>query len=174
MIFVRVKKVPAELRADEYVINAPSFLEDVKNAPVKRPTNHIISVNYLRQVISDIGNKYIGPTFNALTDVNVSSYKGTPCENNQQVEETLQKLFKQTYPKMFDAYVEYHIKLRPTGTRVIYYLGSGAYVEPFLRLGFEEILEKDLDKLIGSKPRKVVGKPAITDEDAAKKNEIVV
>jgi hypothetical protein len=174
MIFVRVNKAPTELRADEYVINAPDFLDDIKKAPVKRPTTGVVSVNYLRQLVSDIGNKYIGQGFNALTDVNVSNYKGTPCANNEQVHETLLTMFKKTFPKMLNAYVEYHIKSRPSGTRVIYFLGGGNQVEPFLTQGFDEVLEKDLEKVLGLKPKKVVGKPAITDEEATKKTETVV
>lgn len=174
MIFVRVKKKPSELKNDEYVIPAPDFLEDIKNCSVKKPSNNIMSVNYLRSLVGDIGRKYVGQEFNALTDVNVSLYKNTPCDTPEEAHAIIQKLFKQTYPSMLDSFVEYHIKNRPTGTRVIYFLGSGAQCTPFLKLGFEEVLEKDLDKLLGTKPKKVVGKPAITDEDANKKNETVV
>lgn len=174
MIFVRVKKKPTELKSDEFIINSPSFIEDIKESLVKKPINNLMSVNYLRQLVSDIGTKYIGPDFDALTQVNVANFKGTPCDTPEIAHETIKNLFKQSYPKMFDAYIEYHIKHRPNGTRVVYYLGSGAYVEPFLRLGFEEVLEKDLDKILGGKPKKVVGKPAITDKEAADKNEIMV
>jgi hypothetical protein len=174
MIFIRVKKKPAELKADEYVIEAPDFMEDIKNCTVRKPQNNVMSLNYLRQLVSDIGQKYVGPEFDALTQVNIANFKGTPCESLEQANETLKKLFTQSFPKMFDAFNEYHIKHRPNGTRVVYYLGSGAHVEPFLRLGFEEVLEKNLDKVLGGKPKKVVGKPAITDEEATIKNETVV
>lgn len=174
MIFVRLKKRPTELKSDEYVVESPSFLDDIKNCSVKKPSSKTMSVNYLRQLVSDIGTKYIGLDFNALTDVNVSNFKGTPCDTLEQAHETLQQLFKLHFPKMLDAYVEHHIKCRPNGTRIIYFLGSGAQVEPFLRLGFEEVLEKDLDKLLGTKPKKVVGKPAITNQEANKKNEDLV
>jgi hypothetical protein len=174
MIFVRVKKKPTELKADEFVIDAPNFLSDIENASVKKPNSNIMSINYLRQLVSDIGQKYVGQEFNALTDVNVAHFKGIPCETAEQAHEILQKLFRQNYPKMLNSYVEYHIKRRPNGTRIIYFLGSPAQVEPFLNLGFQEVLEKDLEKFMGTKPKKIVGKPAISDEEAAKKNETVV
>jgi hypothetical protein len=62
---------------------------------------------------------------------------------------------------MFDAYVEYEIKNRPMGTNLIYFLGEPSLAVTFIRMGFHEVLEKDL------KPKKVVGKPAITNEEAA-------
>ena len=174
MIFVRVKKKPSELKEDEFIVPAPDFLDDIKNCSVRKPVNNIMSVNYLRSLIADIGQKYIGQTFNALTDVNVAPYKNTPCGTAEEAHEIVQKLFRQSYPTMLDSFVEYHIKKRPAGTRVIYFLGSGAQSAPFLKLGFEEVLEKNLDKVLGTKPKKVVGKPAITNKEANEKNETVV
>lgn len=148
MIFVRVKKKPQELKADEYVVDAPNFLDDIKKCSVRRPTTNVMTVNYLRQVVSDIGQKYIGPEFNALTEVNVANFRGTPCSTYDEVHDVIQRIFKSKYPKMLDAYIEHSLKQRPTGTRVVYFLGSGAQCGAFLNLGFEEVLEKDLNKFL--------------------------
>jgi len=157
------------LQKGEYVINEPSFLDEVQLCERKRPRNHVMSINYLREVVAAIGFKYIGDTFNPITDVNVISAKGVPCETVEQSHEIIVKLFKQHFPRIFDAYVEYHVKRRPNGTNLIYFLGSPAQAVEFIKMGFDEVLEKDLNK-----SKKVVGKPAITDEEAANNQEPVV
>lgn len=164
MRFVRVNLAPKTLQKGEFIIEAPNFLEEVKSCEKKRPRNHVMSINYLRELVALIGAKYVGETFNPLIDVNVSHYKGTPCENAEQAHEIIVKLFKQFYPRMFDAYVEYHLKLRPSGTNLVYYYGPPSQVSAFIKMGFDEVLEKDLNK-----SKKVVGKPAITDEEALNK-----
>ena len=146
MRFVRVKTAPEQLQKGEFVIEAPSFLEEVMTCENKRPRNHVMSINYLREVVATIGFKYVGETFNPLTDVNISNYKGTPCEDTKQSHETIVRLFKEFYPRIFDAYVEYHIKRRPNGTNLIYFLGAPVQAVAFVNLGFEEILEKNLNK----------------------------
>jgi hypothetical protein len=172
MQFVRVKEVPAELRKDEYVISAPTFLEEVRACFNKRPRNEVMSINYLRELVAAVGAKYLPETFNAMTDVNVSYYKGTPCTSEVEANEMLLKLFKREYPEALNAFVEYHIKNRPNGTKTVFYLGTGDQAGIFLKLGFQEVLQKDLYK--EEKSKKTVGKPAITKEEADKKSEIVV
>jgi hypothetical protein len=172
MQFVRVKEAPAELRKDEYLINAPTFLDEVRACFNKRPRNEVMSINYLRELVAAVGAKYLPETFNAMTDVNVSQFKGTPCTSEVEANEILLKLFKREYPAALDAFVEYHIKKRPNGTKTILYLGTGDQSSVFLKLGFQEVLLKDLYK--EEKPKKTVGKPAITKEEADKKSETVV
>jgi hypothetical protein len=131
-----------------------------------------MSINYLRELVAACGARYLLDDFNALTDVNVANFKGTPCTTEEEANDILLKIFKQKYPRMLDAFVEHHIKSRPNGTRVVYDLGGGAQAGVYLKLGFQEVLLKDLYK--DEKPKKVVGKPAITKEEAANKSESVV
>lgn len=172
MNFVRVKKVPSELRNDEFVVQSPNFLSEVRDCDKKRPRHGTMSINYLRELIARVGAVYMPETFNPLTDVNVSSYKGTPCASEEETNAILVKIFAQKYPQMLDAFVEHHLKSRPSGTRTVYYLGNGDQSGIFLKLGLQEVLEKDLYK--DEKPKKVVGKPAITNKEASDKSEIVV
>lgn len=172
MQFVRVKTAPVELRKDEYVIGVPTFLDEVRACFKKRPRSNTMSINYLRELVAAVGARYLSEDFNALTDVNVANFKGTPCASEGQANEILLKLFKQQYPKALDAFVEYHLKQRPNGTRTVYYLGDGAQAGAFLKFGLQEVLLKDLYK--NEKPKKTVGKPAITQEEADNKSETVV
>lgn len=172
MQYVRVKAAPTELRKDEFAIHAPTFLSEVQFCDKKRPRNGVASLNYLRELVARVGAVYMPETFDPLTSVNISNFKGTPCTSDEEANATLLKLFTQQFPKMLDAYVEHHLKQRPNGTRTIYYLGGGAQASIFMKLGLEEVLAKDLYK--DEKPKKIVGKPAVTNEEALKKSETVV
>ena len=169
MRFVRVRVMPKELQKGQCVIESPMFYDEIESCDKKKPRNNLASVNYLREVIAAVGSKYIGDTFNPITDVNVSYAKGLQVESTEQTHEILLSLFRRYYPKMFDAYIEYHLKNRPDGTNLVFFLGEPSQVNAFIRLGFQEVLEKDL------LPKKKVGKPAITNEEAAaEKSESVV
>jgi len=171
--FVLVKKAPEVLEKHEYVVNEPSFMEEIKATARKRPKNKMLTVNYLRELIALIGGKYIGEEFSALTDINVSRYVGSPCDSEESVNAVLNKIFKTQYPKMFDKYIEFKLKSRPRGTTIIYFTGPGDQVGKFLEMGFQQLSTKELEEMKSDKPKKVVGKPAITDEAAAQLNDQV-
>jgi hypothetical protein len=166
MRFVRVKKAPAELKKDEYVIPAPSFLPEVKDCTKKCPRNGTMTINYLRELIARVAYVYAPADFDPMTTINVSYFKGTPCSTEEEANEILLRIFTQQYTPMLDAFVATRLKMRPSGTRLVYFLGTGLQLTSFLKLGFEEVLEKDLDK-----PKKTVGRPAITKEEAEKQKE---
>lgn len=166
MRFVRVKKAPAELKKDEYVVQAPSFLQEIKDCAKKCPRNGTMTINYLRELIARVGSVYSPEDFNPITSVNVSYFKGTPCSTEEEANDILLKIFSTQFTPMLDAYVAHHLKQRPSGTKLVYFLGNGSQVAPFIKLGYEEVLEKDLDKT-----KKIIGKPAITKEAAEKQKE---
>lgn len=172
--FVIVKTAPKALEKDCCVIPAPTFMPEIVASVGKKPLTKQLTPNYLRAVIGMIGAKYADENFSALTSVNVSPYRGVPCEDNLQVEEVLFKIFQNSYPQIFDQFVEYHIKHRPHGTKLIYFLGDFTQSSKFTEYGMEQIKEKDVPVYLGYKKKKVVGKPAITDDEATKNSENVV
>lgn len=174
MQFVRVKTVPTELRKDEYVVEAPTFLSEVQACFHKRPRTNAMSINYLRELVVACGAKYLSddPTFNPMTEVNVADFKNTPCTTEEEANDILLKIFRKKYPRMLDAFVEHHIKSRPNGTRTVYFLGDGSQVGILLKMGFQEVLLKDLYK--EEKPKKTLGKPIPTKEEVERKSDTVV
>lgn len=158
--FVRVKTAPTELKKGEYVISEPNFVPEIAACKKKKPRSKIMTTNYLREIVATIGMKYADEDFNALIHVNISQYVGSPCGTDSQTNDVVVKLFEKQYPQMLDNFVSYHIKQRPHGTNTIYFLGRPYSVAPFIANGIEEVLEKDL------KEKKVVGKPAVTNEEA--------
>jgi hypothetical protein len=146
MLFTVVKNAPTELEKDEYIINAPSFMEEVQSCRLKRPRSGIMTANYIREILQAIGSKYIGHDFSAATDINISNFINSPCENEEQAHASIMRILKQQYPQMLDAYIRYQLKQRPFGTRFVYYLGCNDQTGAFLELGFEHVLEKDIVK----------------------------
>lgn len=164
--FVRVRELPVTLEKGEFSIPAVSFLNFIEANKLKMPKGGLVTTNYLREIISSVGLEYIGEEFDPTREINLVHFKGRPFASNMDVNNLLIELFEKEYPTMLRKFVEYHIKKRPQGTNMIYYKGHPKYATVFLEYGIHEILERDLDKHLGKKPKKVVGKPAITNEEA--------
>ena len=163
--FVIVKEAPESLEKDCVVISAPNFLAEIKKAERKKPNSKTLTPNYLREIIAGIGDKYADENFSALTNVNVSPYKGVACGDDNETNKVLFKIFAASYPKMVDQYVEYYIKSRPFGTKLIYFLGDFTQSSKFSEHGIDQIKEKDVSVCLGLKEKKIVGKPAIKDSE---------
>lgn len=167
--FVRVTKAPTTLDEGCYIIDAPNFKAEIEMSAGKRPRNGLMAPNYLREIFAAIGSRYGDETYNALTTVNVSHYKGVPIETNEAVERIVMDVVHKQMPQFVDSYVDTQIKGRPDGTKLIYFLGNFNQTSNFTRNGIDEIKEKEIDVYLGKKKKKTVGKPAITNEEAALK-----
>jgi hypothetical protein len=126
-----------------------------------------MTVNYLREVIAAVGQKYLGEEFDALRTINVSRFVGVPCGSDEEVHNVLIKIFEIQCPELLRAYVSSCFKQRPARTNLIYYTGAPRFCTALIEAGWEQIFQKELDELKSGKPKKVVGKPAITAEKAA-------
>jgi hypothetical protein len=62
--------------------------------------------------------------------------------------------------------LEYNIKNRPHGSKVVYYVGDLGDTGPFFRNGLDMIDESEVDAVLGLKAKKIVGKPAVTKEES--------
>lgn len=164
--FVRVKEKPEELESGCIVIEAPNFMEEILSCKAKKPKHNLITPNYLREICAAIGDRYGDENFNAMTSVNVTPYKGVKFENLEDVAKIVNRVISDNCPGFFDSYVDHHLKNRPTGTRLVYFLGDFKFTGPFTRNGIDEVSSKDLDVYLGKKKKKTVGKPAITDKEA--------
>lgn len=160
--FIITKNVPEVLEKGEYIISRPDFKPEIQAAKAKKPRSNAVTINYLREVIAAIGNKYIGEDFDTLRAVNASKYVGVPCETEEQMNELLIKAFEQDYPQLIHAYVHAMFKQRPTGTNLIYFSGGTKFCTKLIELGLEQINVKDLEKL-QNKTKKVVEKTSSTN-----------
>jgi len=166
--YVLVKKQPEKIDKGCIIIGSPDFKTEIEQCARKKPRSKVMSVNYLREIVATIGLKYGPEGFNALSAVNVSTFIGVPCETNEQTEQIVIRAFKKSYPEIFDRYLDHHIKLRPDGTRLIYFVGDPAQSTAFLKHGIDSLPPKEVDFYLGKKTKKVVGKPAISAKEAGK------
>jgi len=163
--FVMSKERPKDLQEDCIVIDAPSFMDEVIKSAKKKPQSKTMTPNYMREIIAAIADKYADDNFSALTSVNVSPFRGVPCEKDEKTHEAICKILRTSYPAMFDLYIEYYIKSRPHGTKLIYFLGDFTQTSKFFEHGIDQIKEKDIPSYLGKAPKKVIGKPAVKDSE---------
>jgi hypothetical protein len=76
------------------------------------------------------------------------------------------RILKNEYPVVFDRFLDHELKNRPINTKLIYYVGEFATTGPFFKAGVDHIEQKDVESYMTGKPKKIVGKPAITNEEA--------
>ena len=165
--FLVTKSAPKSLQENEYVIGEPDFYEQIHQCKAKKPKSAQMTVNYLREVIAAVGQRYIGEEFDTLRSINASKFVGVPCTTDKEVHDVLVKAFESQYPKMLLAYVFDCFKQRPSRANLIYYTGNPAYCTKLVELGWQQVSQKEFDNEMSGKSKKIVGKPAITAENAA-------
>lgn len=162
--FIIAKKVPSSLGKGEVVIRSPDFMEQIEANIHKASKKHQTSIHHMRDILNSVQQKY-------ETDLNIfkvplSQYEGIAFSGNEELSKILVGLLKKERPEIFEKVLEYNIKNRPYGSKLIYYVGDLGDTGPFFRQGIDMIEEKDVDEYLGVKPKKVVGKPAVTKEQS--------
>jgi len=61
-------------------------------------------------------------------------------------------------PDVLDAYVDYHIKQRPDGVKLIYFLGDHLHTTKFTVNGIDELKQKEIDSFLGTRKKKILSK----------------
>ena len=171
--FVVVKEAPTELKKGEYLIDSPSFVDQVSNHKAKKPRNGLTERMYLDAIMNSIGEAYdSGNTDPHSARVKYHNYTGILAETDEAVSDVLLRAIRLDAPHLLPKYLETKVRTRPAGTSLVIYVDSdikGQY-EIFYKYGLSE-----QEKEVVQKPKsdKVVGKPAITKEEAeAKKNQV--
>lgn len=163
--FVVVEKAPTQLGKGEVVLSTPNFVEQVA-ATINRggSLREQTVLNQLRNILLAIQDKY-------QVDLNVykiplSRYEGIAFDSVERLSDIIRGLLNNERPEAFEKILEYNIKNRPYGTKLVYYAGRLQDTGPFFKLGLDMIEEKDVDEYLGRKPKKVVGKPAVSKEQS--------
>jgi len=165
--FVVCKEAPEVLRDGEVVIEEPKFLDAIEFNKRREPRGKLTGAAHLRFIVDTIGSKYD----EALTaySVRVHNYEGLPYENDEDLAKIVGKLLKEQHPAIYSKYLDSAIKKRPKNTKIIYYVGNFTDTSPFFSNGVDLLDERDVDVYLGLKQKKVVGKPAITNEESKAK-----
>lgn len=162
--FVSVKTAPSTLRKGEVVIQYPDFLEQIRANAHKAAKKNLTGINHLRDILNSIQQKY--ETDLKIFKVPLSQYEGLPYEDEKDLSKIILRMLKKERPEIFEKVLEYNIKNRPYGSKLIYYVGDWGDTGAFTRNGIDSIEEKEIDEYLGLKPKKIVGKPAVTKEES--------
>lgn len=157
--FVKVTELPKALGKDEYIVAAPNFVDEVNECYGRAPKNQLTTANFMRDIAARVGDRYLDENFNTLIAINTSRFRGLPFESPEDVDGFAQKMLRKALPDIDDAYVDHHIKARPHGTKLIYFLGDHTQSGAFSANGIDEIKSKEIDTYMGKKSKKVFGKP---------------
>lgn len=164
--FVVVKQAPKELKKGEYVIDTPSFLPQIQLHKAKKPRNGLTGSHYLRMITDSIAQAYDPENMTAYS-IKAHKYEGRKFSTDEEMDAIMVDALKQDCPSVFAKYLDVKIRTRPSGTNLVYYVDSGidGSNEIFYKNGLSELVEEEPAK---KKSDKVVGKPAITKEEAEK------
>ena len=162
--FTVVNRTPESVTKSEYVIAQPDFMEQILANAQKAPRKKQTGVNHLREILQSISVKY-DPELNAMK-VPMVKYQGVPYKDDAELATIVNRILKTEYPKIYERVLEFDIKNRPMNTKLVYYVGDFNSTGPFYKAGLDFIEEKDVEAYLTGKPKKVVGKPAVTKEEA--------
>lgn len=162
--FICVNTAPATLRKGEVLMQQPDFLEQIRECAHKAAKKNITGVNHLRDILNSIRQKF-DPSLN-IFKVPLSQYEGLPFNDEKDMSLIMVRMLKRECPDVFEKVLEHNVKNRPYGSKLIYYVGDWCDTGAFTRNGLDSIEEKDVDEYLGLKPKKVVGKPAVTKKQS--------
>jgi hypothetical protein len=168
--FVVVKEAPAELKKGEYLIDIPSFLPQIALHKTKVPRNGLTGSHYIRNVVDSIAQAYDPENMTGFS-VKAHLYEGRKFSTEKEMNDIVIEMLRNDCPGVFPKYLDAKIKSRPSKTDLVIYVDSnikGQY-EVFYKNGLSE---EKIEAPKKEKSDKVVGKPAVTKEQAeAQKNQ---
>ena len=160
--FIVVSQKPETLKEGEYLIDQPSFLDEIALHRHKAPRNGLTGSFHLRMILDSIAQKYDPQNMTAYS-ARVHNFEGRPFSSDEELNSIIVEMLATDYPAVFSKYLDLKIKSRPKGTELVVYVDSDIQnqYEIFYSNGLSEF--KEVKK---PKSDRVVGKPAITKEQA--------
>lgn len=166
--FVIVKEAPKDLKKGELVIEKPNFMEEISLNRAKAPRNGLTGVYHIRAIAGSIAQNY-DPSEMTEYSVKAQSYEGRPFSSDEELNDIIVEMIAASRPQIFTKYLDKKIKNRPAKTDLLYVVKADI---PFL---YETLYQNGISELVEEKeekPKKTVGKPAVTKEQAeALKNQ---
>lgn len=161
--FVTVQEAPTDLQSGDYVIQAPNFLAEIAQQKGKAPKTGLAARFHLRLLVDTIGQNYDPEGLTGWV-IKTHLYEGRPVQNDGDLNAILLEALQTSYPQIFNKYLEQKVKARPSSTSTVYLVESPLYNDPAALLqGYGLVELQDEQEL---KPRRSVGKPAVTKEQA--------
>jgi hypothetical protein len=121
-VYTVVGETPKNLTATDFVIEKPTFLEEIAKSKVKRGVNKLTTAPSLRDIFMAITDKYDN-TVNPY-HLKLSKYEGIKFEKDEDLIPLIYRIISDNKLDLVEAAVDLKIKTRPLGTEVIYYVTS--------------------------------------------------
>lgn len=167
VIFVNTK--PSALEEGEYLIPQPNFLEEIALHRTKAPRNNLTGNYHLRMIADSIAAKYDPENMTAYS-VKAHLYEGRSFSSDEELNDIVVSMIESCYPKVLVKYLEHKILNRPVDAKKIIIVRSDLIPDELaasicIRNGLALGEDKSEETSVAvSKPKKVVGKPALTKE----------
>lgn len=154
--FVIASKLPEELPKGSHVITYPDFMQEIQENKSREGRGGFTGLNHMRSVVGSIGAKY-DERLTAYT-VRPHLFEGRAYANDKEFSNILLEMLETQYMDVFEKYLDYQLKNRPSSTKVVYYVGKPINPAPFFTNGMDALTEKEAHKEFGTKPSKKVSK----------------
>lgn len=159
--YIIVDKAPTDLKEGEIVLRPADFMEQILANKTKAGRSGLTVSNHLRYIAGAIGFKY-DQKLEPHT-IRPHLFIGRRYANDQELSGIVVEMLKSQYPSIFQSVLDYQLKNRPKNTKLIYFEGSIGTTDIAFQLnGIDKTTEDELAVESGTKPKKVVGKPAVT------------
>lgn len=166
--FVNTK--PESLETGEHLIPEPNFLEEIALHRTKAPRNNLTGNYHLRMIADSIAAKYDPENMTAYS-VRAHLYEGRSFTSDEELNDIVVSMIESCYPKVLVKYLEHKILNRPVDAKKIIIVRSELIPDELvasvcIKNGLIIGEDKEESTVAVSKPKKVVGKPAVTKEQA--------
>lgn len=142
MKFTVVKEEPVELKAGEYVIKTPDFIEEIRDSKLrvaKAGQEQLTKNNMMRNALVLIGMRHMEPgAFNAFR-VPLGKYEGLPYKTEQDISDILVRIINNHAPELVDSSIVKSIHARPKDAKFIYFVGPESKAHLFLENGLDYV-----------------------------------
>jgi len=152
--YERVGTAPEKCKKDEYVINRPTFIEEIRNAKGRSGDKGLTTLGRLRNIFVEIGNKY-SEAFSAYSNINLSNFVGLPFKDEKELSKIVCKIVDLQIPDAVDKLIEDQLKTMPNGVNKIYFVADDLQnTSAFGRHHIRMVEPKKTDKKTKSKDKK--------------------
>lgn len=165
-----VNERPESLEKGDYVIDVPNFLNEITMHKAKAPKNGMTGSYHLRVIADSIAQKYDSENMSAFS-IKPHLFEGRVFTSDAELNSIIVEMMQLCYPKIFAKYIEYSIKNRPNNVKRLIVVRSMIKDETVETICFNYGMvfsneEEVVATVEPQKSKKVVGKPAITKEQA--------
>lgn len=141
-VYTVVGQVPKSIGVTDFLIEKPTFLEEITKSKAKRGVNKLTTAGSLRDIFMLITDKYDN-TINPY-HLKLSKYEGIKFEKDEDLIPLVYRIISDNKLNLIERAIDAKIKSRPLATEVIYYVTDDLDgIEAFVKNGISALkLEK--------------------------------